>query len=81
MRHPETEKVTDKKIQLYSIYMRYAMESFAKEIASIKVSIASAVMEELKTKNPDMDTPEVEQRVKKIIDGKLSVLAKIDFEE
>lgn len=81
MRHPESEKVTNKKIQLYGTYMRYAMENFAKEIASIKASIASSVMEELKAKNPDLDSIEVEKQVRKIIDKKLSVLAKIDFEE
>ncbi len=81
MRNPETEKITDKKIQLYSIYMKYAMEGFAKQIASIKTSIAVSVMQELKDKNPDLDSVQVEKQVRKTIDAKLSVLAKIDFEE
>lgn len=81
MRNPETEKITEKKIEMYSIYLRYAIQSFAKEIESIRASIKNSVMEELKAKNPDMDYADVEKRVQKIIDTKLSVVAKIDFEE
>ncbi len=81
MQKPDPEKVTHKHIQLYSIYLRYAMESFVKDVTLIKLSIASSVMAELKAKNPDMDSAEVEKRVKEIIDRKLSVIAEIDFEE
>lgn len=81
MRNPDPEKITHRQIELYSIYMTYAMQGFAKEVESIKNSIKNAVMSDLKSKNPDMDQAAVEKQVQKIIDTKLSVMAKIDFEE
>lgn len=81
MTNPSIEKVTNKQISLYQQYLRYAMDSFVQELSTIKSSITHSVMAELKSKNPAMDNAEMQKRVAKMVDEKLSIVAQIKFED
>ena len=75
------ETSISKNINSYEVYLRYAMEHFIKALATIKKSIASSVMEDMKRNNPDLATTTMEQQVYKMVEEKISVLAQIDFKE
>jgi hypothetical protein len=76
-----TDKVIARQVNSHQTYLRYAMEHFVKELDTIKASIVNSVMMDLKKNDPKLITPTTASEVRKMVDEKLSVLAKIDFED
>jgi len=85
MSNPKLEKeisdIIDKNIDKNEYYFKYSIENFIKETDVIKRSIQVDTLDSIRKKHPNVDKHEATDKIKDMLNEKLIIMVKVEFEE
>lgn len=76
----EIEKIGNRHIELHHMYLKYAMDSFVGALQTIKSSIKTSIIEDIIKKHPEVKDRDVEATVSQMVEQKIKMTIKIEFE-
>ena len=80
IKETEISKISNKQIEQYHMYLKYAMDEFIGKLITIKSSIKEAIIDELIKKHPSISRRDVEKSISEMVENKIKTNLKIEFE-